>query len=283
MNRFNGTPLLVLALGHWLVYLQLIKMFLPKTVEDDWFLYLLALTQVVVGAFLPGEHVGIVLMAWALAALWTLSLFYLHREAVPTAQAGGTATRDAGTRPEEPYPGLIDGAFVLSGLKVALLTLALGGLIFLLMPRWGSPRPPQSRSPRLAQNLTGFSETVELGRMGEILESEDIVMTIELYDETRQRVAPLRGRPVAGRGHADVLQRTLVPPGPRSDRFRDRRPGVLATRPLFQAGDQARIDGQWRALFAMRPILPHLGHRPGVQPEQRCALRGDIRLPGVLA
>ena len=33
--------LLLLALGHWLVYLQLIKMFMPKSVEDDWFLFML--------------------------------------------------------------------------------------------------------------------------------------------------------------------------------------------------------------------------------------------------
>ena len=39
----------LLALTHWLVYLQLIKMFLPKTVEDDWFLFLLGLTQVLSG------------------------------------------------------------------------------------------------------------------------------------------------------------------------------------------------------------------------------------------
>ena len=34
------------CLGHWMVYLQLIKYFLPKTAEDDWFLFLLGLTQV---------------------------------------------------------------------------------------------------------------------------------------------------------------------------------------------------------------------------------------------
>ncbi len=28
---------MIRSLGHWLVYLQLIKYFLPKTAEDDWF------------------------------------------------------------------------------------------------------------------------------------------------------------------------------------------------------------------------------------------------------
>ena len=57
--------LLVLAMGHWLVYLQIIKICLPKTVEDDWFLFLLGLTQMVVAAFQPGERVGIILGLWA--------------------------------------------------------------------------------------------------------------------------------------------------------------------------------------------------------------------------
>ena len=35
--RFDDTQL-IRALGHWLIYLQLIKYFLPKTSMDDWFL-----------------------------------------------------------------------------------------------------------------------------------------------------------------------------------------------------------------------------------------------------
>ena len=50
---------LLLALAHWLVYLQLIKMFLPKTVEDDWLLFLLGLMQVLVGAVISqSDRVG---------------------------------------------------------------------------------------------------------------------------------------------------------------------------------------------------------------------------------
>ena len=40
--KVDDTQLLQ-ALGHWLVYLQLVKYFLPKTAEDDWFLFLLGL------------------------------------------------------------------------------------------------------------------------------------------------------------------------------------------------------------------------------------------------
>ncbi len=43
---------LLRVLAHFLVYLQLIKMFLPKTPEDDWFPVLLGLTQVLAGVFI---------------------------------------------------------------------------------------------------------------------------------------------------------------------------------------------------------------------------------------
>ncbi|MGD0043550.1 MAG: DUF3488 domain-containing protein, partial [Isosphaeraceae bacterium] len=47
------------CLGHWMIYLQLIKYFLPKTAEDDWFLFLLGLAQVLIGSVInQGDVVG---------------------------------------------------------------------------------------------------------------------------------------------------------------------------------------------------------------------------------
>ena len=75
--------LLLLAAAHWLVYLMLVKMFLPKTVEDDWFLFLLGLVQVLVGGVMSqSDKVGMALFVWALLSLWVLTLFALHREAL---------------------------------------------------------------------------------------------------------------------------------------------------------------------------------------------------------
>ena len=49
------------------MYLQLIKFFLPKTVEDDWFLFMLGVVQVLVGTVISqSDLVGTVLFAWAL-------------------------------------------------------------------------------------------------------------------------------------------------------------------------------------------------------------------------
>ncbi len=202
------------ALGHWLVYLQLIKMFLPKMVEDDWFLFLLGLVQVLVGAVISqSDQVGITLFAWALLALWVLALFSLHRDALRFQSGPGSGTRGSSSRlaservtlatangagpapiemtgaqlADEPYPGLLDVPFLLSAFRVMATTLALGGVIFLAMPRRSTMGRALS-GDQVARHLTGFDEEVELGQMGEILESDTIVMSVELYDDNERRV-----------------------------------------------------------------------------------------------
>ena len=73
---------MIQALGHWLVYLQLIKYFLPKTAEDDWFLFLLGLMQVLIGSVVnQSDQVGTWLFLWAMLAVWVLGQFFLQREA----------------------------------------------------------------------------------------------------------------------------------------------------------------------------------------------------------
>src|SRR5262249_20945229 len=74
---------LIQALGHWLIYLQLIKYFLPKSDEDDWFLFLLGLMQVLIGAVITqSDLIGMWLLVWAMLAIWVLGQFFLQREAL---------------------------------------------------------------------------------------------------------------------------------------------------------------------------------------------------------
>ncbi len=179
----------VLAMGHWLVYLQLVKMFLPKKNEDDWFLFLLALVQVLVGAYLSqSDIVGTLLVVWAIVAMWTMGLFHLYRES-RRSHASTLGRLFPAPDPARPYPGLINPGFVISSFLVALSTLFLGGCIFLLMPRWGSSRGSQGM-PSAARPLTGFSDQVRLGQMGEILENDNLVMTVELLDGRDRVVKP---------------------------------------------------------------------------------------------
>ncbi len=98
---------LIRSLGHWLVYLQLIKYFLPKTSEDDWFLFLLGLMQVLIGAVVSqSDRIGLWLFAWAMLAIWVLGQFFLQREAarfLSTAGSPGPGVLRA--RATDPYAG----------------------------------------------------------------------------------------------------------------------------------------------------------------------------------
>jgi transglutaminase-like putative cysteine protease len=257
---------LVLALGHWLVYLQLVKMFRPKTVEDDWFLLLLGLTQVVVGAFQPGDYVGVVLVVWAVAALWTMRLFHLQREV----ERGGRAAL------ADPYPGLVDRPFILSIGRVALLTLLLGGLIFLVMPRWDNFRGRRFRPQAMPQHLTGFSDTVKLGQMGEILENDTVVMSVELYDELDDPVEPTdeplwRGVALQlyDRGHWERLEPRGLELG---------RPGMPDTTPARFLRQRIKLEpSDTEILFGLRPISTARGPELGLNIRDGSLFRLDLR------
>ena len=90
------------CLGHWMIYLQLIKYFLPKTSEDDWFLFLLGLTQVLIGSVInQSDMVGPWLFFWAMLAVWVLGLFFLQRE-ITGSGARRRPAQSAARRPRIP-------------------------------------------------------------------------------------------------------------------------------------------------------------------------------------
>jgi protein-glutamine gamma-glutamyltransferase len=185
--EWSITGHLLIALAHWLVYHQLIEIFMVKTVENDWLLFGLGLMQVLVGTVISqSDAVGAALFAWAVSALWVLGLFYLHREALRNGEPK-TATSAPAALKAGPYPGLIDLSFVIASLRVALITLAMGGVIFLSMPRTRAAGQSQRGGP-LPKHLTGFGEEVQLGQLGEVLENDSVVMTIELFDGNNNRL-----------------------------------------------------------------------------------------------
>jgi transglutaminase-like putative cysteine protease len=179
------------ALSHWLVCLQLIKYFLPKTAEDDWFLFLLGLMQVLIGSVVnQTDEIGAWLFLWAMLAIWVLGQFFLQREAqrcAPVPRRSGS--RRPQTAAVDPYRGLFTLPYVAATARVMVATLALGGLIFLVLPREaGAVRSQQGST--MAKHLTGFDEEVQLGQLGEILENDSVVMTVELTDKDNQPVHP---------------------------------------------------------------------------------------------
>ena len=94
------------ALAHWLVYLQLIKYFLPKTAEDDWFLFLLGLMQVLVGSVVnQSDQVGAWLFLWAMLAIWVLASFsFIARPTGSRPRRVARRTERCHRRSDDPYP-----------------------------------------------------------------------------------------------------------------------------------------------------------------------------------
>ena len=184
--EYNLEGQLVVSLGHWLVYLEITLMFRSKTVEQDWYLFGLSLVQVLVGTVISqSDLVGS--FALHLGRSWRSGCSCLFSLAARRRSRRGWTdsvrdTRAATSRNR--IPGLLNVPFLLSGVRVTLITLALGGAIFLAMPRSsGAMRTPGGDAH--LQHLTGFDDEVQLGQLGEILESDDVVMSIELFDARR--------------------------------------------------------------------------------------------------
>jgi hypothetical protein len=270
------------ALGHWLVYLQLVKYFLPKTAEDDWFLFLLGLMQVLIGSVVnQSDHVGTWLFLWAMLAVWVLGQFFLQREAHRLLSVQNFSAEPHAPAPlVDPYPGLFDIPYGLATARVMMTTLALGGLIFLILPRQTGVSRSQANGP-MSRHLTGFDEEVQLGQLGEILENDSVVMTVELTDEDDKTIHPTeetlwRGvtmlRYEKGRWHRQSKPTQAVVSFRNDRRHRGAR-NTIHQKISLEPNDSA-------TLFAIRPILnatstrryaPHLSTNDGTlfRPDQR--------------
>ena len=257
-----------------MIYLQLIKYFLPKTAEDDWFLFLLGLTQVLIGSVInQGDMVGAWLFVWAMLAVWVLGLFFLQRE-IRRFREGGRRGKRPASRPRTPYRGLFDVPFVAATFACSALTLSLGGLFFLLLPRQAGATRSWS-SGTMARHLTGFDEEVKLGQLGEILENDSVVMSVEFTDENRMPMH-LPGEPLfRGVTLSQYENRTMAAPVS-SVAPDDRQPAPSATParasvhgdpPDHQARAQ-RLDNAVRHAADPR-ALGHFASGPVSQPARR--------------
>jgi transglutaminase-like putative cysteine protease len=147
--------------------------------------------QVLIGSVTnQSDHVGTWLFLWAMMAVWVLGQFFLQREARRLApQQIVLRGLDENASPADPYHGLFDLPYLVATARVMVTTLALGSLIFLLLPRQAGTTRTQPGTP-MSRHLTGFDEEVQLGQLGEILENDSVVMTVELSDQEGNPMRP---------------------------------------------------------------------------------------------
>ena len=265
------------AAAHLMVYLGWVVLFGEKTDRQYWWLLTLSVLQVAVGAVLvdaAGEPLySFLVVAFMITATWTLSVFSLQQvqgrfAAVPAAV--GVPEGPGWFRPTAVVSGWqldanqqwINPRFVLGVAGAAVGALAGGAVFFLLIPRlWlFDPSGLDVMDNDPLNPLTGFTETVQLGEIGDILESTEHVMSVGVVDRQtgdRVDVAELSRE----WGDPEPMFRGTVMVGYSSGKWErglpdsrfDRMPGVPATVDGLRQDVQLETLGT-PVLFGMHPV-----------------------------
>jgi hypothetical protein len=210
----------LLAGAHILVYITWIVLFLAKEMRHYWWLCALSLLQVALGPLLTlstGWY-GLLLLVYLCLAIWTLAVFTLYQGAVDFGAVSPANARPALDRPRElrdrlepardpvaafraAFGGTRRGVVcdavqqdspgqwlvprfvaLVGGLLLTGFTLGLG--LFLFVPRlWiGSGLRVEDDARGQGAAVTGYTDQVKLGQIGQILESNARVMVVELFD-----------------------------------------------------------------------------------------------------
>lgn len=218
----NSIEARLLSGAHLLVYLSWVVLFQKKEARQYLWMLALAMLQVAVGAVLTtSETYGALLAVYFCGAIWTLSLYTMWHaytrlapQSDPAAdgsdpESGGEApvvTNDLPGSTSEfavlqssstSIPGIQHegqarlplGRFFLGTLLTSFACLIVAAAFFCLIPRvWiGAPAFGAESSPPVGFSMTGFSNEVNLGEIGRILESNEPVLSIKLFDHMTNR------------------------------------------------------------------------------------------------
>ena len=212
----------LLAVAHLLVIMQWVLMCSRKYAHQYWWICALSCVQIAVAAVLTTSPLfGLLILIYMFWAMWTLSVFTLllarlryGREDVksstdwvwPELHVGKTRATDSArarsTAPRSEFRGSVQGnaheadlnwRFVLGMLGMSASAMSLGLVFFLLTPRlWIGTNPFQDTDLAGISTQSGFSERVQLGDFGRILESSAPVLELEIRDEQTDKPVNLR-------------------------------------------------------------------------------------------
>jgi hypothetical protein len=197
----------LLAIATLLVYLQVILFFQEKNHRLYWQMILLSLLQVVVGAALHlGFVFGVLLLVYTAVAVSTLVLFFVHRETEQHVDTGNGppdsgAVLNTGSWLGQPASVSIadrsdesNNAFLSLALLRQITSLTFGAIIFSAAFFYTVPRHPAASwsGPRgFSRPETGFSRSVDLQQMGELLQNDTEVMRVYLVDANKKTLPRL--------------------------------------------------------------------------------------------
>lgn len=196
----------VLAGAHLLGYLTWISLFQSKEPRQYWWLVALGLMQVAVGAILSSTpFFGVLFFVYFFLGLWTLSVFSLYQAeqsflVVGRSSAGLVAEQTSGSgliaqlvhhQADEFRNSIqldanqqwVSRRFVAGIVSISVFSLLVGMAFFLLTPRIRMPQSAIYDDPdnMPIHTVTGFRNDVQLGQIGEILESNAKAFEVRFF------------------------------------------------------------------------------------------------------
>lgn len=205
----------LLSGAHFLVYLTWIILLQKKSDTQYWWLCALGFLQIAVGAVLTESgYYGTLLVVYLFLSIWTLSVFSLYRtrntflqhqhttspmprlnveHAAVTTSPFQQASQVQGGVQSDQSRHWLTSEFFWATVGCSVTALAISMCFFLLIPRLWVNRSFFNNETVQAGNkpLVGFSEKVQLGEMGEILESSEIVLEVAIYDNETDEPVPV--------------------------------------------------------------------------------------------
>ena len=162
------------AVGQFLIMVQWIYLLRRKREQAYGWIYLITVAHMgTAGLLMPGLGYAFFFLLYAAAGVCALSAYSMWRE---LRRAEGAA-RIGQVR--------LTWRFVLASVPAALVLMIPTSAVFMALPREATPGPLRARVVHLSvamQPVVGFSQTVELGEIGEIQDNPQRVMNVKVFD-----------------------------------------------------------------------------------------------------
>nr|MBC8289506.1 DUF3488 domain-containing protein [Planctomycetota bacterium] len=205
----EDTETRVLAGAHLLTYLTWIALFQKKHGRQYWWMLALGVMQVAVSSILTEQGLfGMLLAAYVFFGLWTLAVFSVFQAQTVFEQAGlqesgqADSARDGRTHRHkdqfrsaiqlDPNQRWVSFRFVTGVVTTSLLSLVIGLTFFTVIPRlWVARNPSEFSGDPRSRLVTGFTNEIQLGEIGQILESNRPVLQVRCFDREKNEDIPV--------------------------------------------------------------------------------------------
>lgn len=160
-----------------LIFLQLNRLYVRKSYRDYAYIFLLSFLQILLGCLLTvSPTFALVLLLFLLCAGWGLMLLQMKIGMDQQAESELPDRRDAAPQKYMAGDELISSRFIGYSVAMTLIMLGITLVVFLFVPRiqMGLMR----RMGNSSIHIAGFSETVQLGEVGDIQQGNQRVMRV---------------------------------------------------------------------------------------------------------